>query len=121
MTETAKALYQFFSGFTIPAYVEYSPPENAVLPYITYQVVEPDFGVTVPFYARVWYRGTSFEAINAKVDQIRSAIGRGAQVPTQNGAIWIYRDDQFAQNMPMEGDDTLKCVYLSMQICANVE
>ena len=54
MTNTAKALYQFFSGFGIPAYVEYAPPDNAQLPYITYQLIEPDWDDGGTFYARVW-------------------------------------------------------------------
>ena len=38
MTNTAKALYQFFSGFGLPAYVEYNVPDEAALPYITYRL-----------------------------------------------------------------------------------
>lgn len=118
MTNTAKALYQFFSGFGIPAYVEYAPSDDAVLPYITYQLIEPAWNEVGTIYARVWYRSTSYTAINAKVDEIRAAVGEGISLPTENGAVYLTPGSPFAQNMPMEGDDTLKVVYLLFNIQA---
>lgn len=118
MTNTAKALYQFFSSFGLPAYVEYSPPDDAVLPYITYQAIEPDWRDSGTIYARVWYRSASYVDINAKVDQIRAAIGEGLSIPTEGGAVYLSKGSPFAQNMPMEGDDTLKVVYLLLNISA---
>ncbi len=118
MTSTAQALYQFFSGFSLPAYVEYSPPDDAVLPYITYQVIEPNWPDVGTLYARVWYRSTSFTAINAKVDEIRRAVGEGVSIPTSGGAVYLSKGTPFAQNMPMEGDDTLRVVYLLFNISA---
>lgn len=118
MTNTAKALYQFFSGFGIPAYVEYAPSDDAVLPYITYQLIEPAWNEVGTIYARVWYRSTSYTAINAKVDEIRAAVGDGISLPTRNGAVYLTPGNPFSQNMPMDGDDTLKVVYLLFNIQA---
>ena len=128
MTNTAIALHTFFSGFGIPAFVEYDVPDEfpdehgdmqpVRPPYITYQLVEPDWRDSAPIYARVWYRSTSYTAINAKVDEIRAAIGEGVSIPTDSGAVWLFKGSPFAQNMPMEGDDTLKVVYLNMIIHA---
>lgn len=118
MTNTAKALYQFFSGFGIPAYTEYNPPDDAELPYITYQQIEPNWRDSGTLYARVWYRSTSYAEINAKVDEIRRAVGEGIGLPTPGGAVYLSKAPMFAQNMPMEGDDTLKVVYLLFNIDA---
>jgi len=118
MTNTAIALYQFFSGFGLEAFVENNVPEEAQLPYITYQLTEPDWDDSQAMYARVWYRSTSFLAINAKVDEIRAAIGEGASIPTAGGAVYLSKGSPFAQYMPMEGDDTLKVVYLNIIIHA---
>lgn len=118
MTNTAKAMYQFFSGFGIPAYVEYAPPDEAQLPYITYQLIEPDWDDGGTFYARVWYRSTSYTAINAKVDEIRAAIGEGVSIPTSGGAVYLSKGTPFVQYMPMEGDDTLKVAYINFNIHA---
>jgi hypothetical protein len=118
MTNTAKALYQFFSGFGLPAYVEYSIPDDAPLPYISYQLIEPDWDDGGTFYARVWYRSTSYTAINAKVDEIRAAIGECVSIPTSGGAVYLTKGTPFVQYMPMEGDDTLKVAYINFNIHA---
>ena len=118
MTSTAKALYDFFSSFGIPAYVEYNPPDDAVLPYITYQLVQPNWSDASSMYARVWYRSPSFTGIAAKVDEIDAAIGEGVSLPTSSGAVYLMKATPFAQYMPMEGDDTLKVAYLNLTIHA---
>ena len=118
MTETAKALYRFFSGFGLPAYVEYIVPDDAALPYITYQLAEPDWRDSANIYARVWYRDTSWTAISAKVDQIAAAIGMGVTVPTTDGMIMLNKGTPWAQEQPMEGDDTLKVIYLNLTLHA---
>ena len=119
MTNTAKALYSFFSGFGIPAYVEYNPPDDAQLPYITYQLIEPDWRDTANMYARVWYRSTSWVDINAKVDEIKRAIGYGKTLPTEDGGVLLLNcGSPFAQEQPMEGDDTLKVIYLNITLNA---
>ena len=121
MTNTAMALYEFFSGFDIPAFVEYTVPDDVKPPYITYQLVSPQWRDSATMYARVWYRSISFEAIAAKVDEISAAIGEGISIDTDDGAIWLFKGSNFAQYMPMEGDDTLKVVYLSLTIHALTE
>lgn len=119
MTQTAQALYAFFSSFNIPAYVEYTEPDNAPAPYITYELAEPDWRGRASIHARVWYRDTSFVAIAQKVDAISAAIGEGISISTDSGAVYLWRDDNWAQFQPMEGDPTLKCAYLSLIIQAH--
>lgn len=120
MIQTIEALGSFFGGFGLPVYPEDSVPEvdaagNKVNPpYITVQIVEPYWGDSAPFYARVWYRSENTRAIAAKVDEIRDAIGEGVSVETNGGAIWIFQGSTFAQFQPLAGDATLKCAYLSM-------
>lgn len=113
MTQTAQALYAFFSSFGIPAFVEYTEPDNTPAPYITYELTEPDWRGRALFHARVWYRSTSFTEIAAKVDEIRAALGEGVSIATNSGAVYLWADDNWAQFQPMEGDPTLKCAYLS--------
>mgnify|MGYP006988836968 CR=1 FL=1 len=112
MTHTAAALYSFFSGFGLPAYPEYIVPDDAQLPYITYQLQETDWRANTTIYARVWYRSTSLTEISAKVDEIAAAVGEGLSIPTPNGCVMLTRGTPFMQYMPMEGDDTLRVMYL---------
>lgn len=124
MTDTAKALYQFFSGFGIPTFVEYNIPEKmpdgtpVTPPYITYQVIEPDWPDNGTLYARLWYRGTTYRDINAKTDEIKAAVGGGVTLPTDSGCVFLTKGTPFAQEQPTEGDDTLMVYYLLFQIMA---
>ena len=119
MTNTAIALYRFFSSFGLPAFPEYSVPDEAQLPYITYQLIEPDWDDGGTFYARVWYRTTTYTAINAKLDQIKAAVGEAVSLPFDScGAVYLMKGTPFIQYMPMEGDDTLKVAYLNFNIQA---
>lgn len=112
MTETARALYQFFSGFGLPAYVENAVPEGAELPYITYQLIEPDWrSEGTSLYARVWYKSTSYAPVAAKVDEIRAAVGEMVSITTETGAVYIAPSTPYVQNMPMD-DDTIKAAYM---------
>lgn len=112
MTNTAKALYQFFSGFGLDAYVVGCVPDDAALPYITYQLKEPDWRVQTQIYAEVWYRSMSMVPINAKTDEIKAAIGEGLSIPTDGGA--IYLSEFNAEPFYMDGDDTLKRMYITL-------
>ena len=131
MKQTSIALKAFFSGFGLPAYPEggvptYEHDANGTRvevkpPYITYQLIRTRWGQTAPFYARVWYRSTNYDAINAVVDAIEEAIGEGTSIPTDRGAVYIYMGDPFCQYQDMAGDGTLKCAYLSMSLSCDTD
>ena len=70
MTNTALALYQFWSSFDIPAYTTDTVPDEQELPYIVYSLVETDPFESMTHYAQVFYRATSNTALLAKVDEI---------------------------------------------------
>lgn len=116
MTDVATALYEFFSGFGIPAFVEYNVPEEVSPPYITYELLQPDWGVNQALRARVWYRDTSFERISSKVKQMRLAIGNGISIKLDDGVMYLWADSYWAQNQPIDDEPNMKCVYLSMVI-----
>ena len=118
MTNVAKALYEFWSSFGLPAYVEDTVPDDANLPYITYRLVVPDWRDSAMTYARVWYRSTSFTAISAKVDEIDAAIGEGISIPTNGGAVYLSKGSPFQQYQSMSDDGMLKVIYLNIIINA---
>lgn len=120
MRSTARVLYGFFSSFGIPAYVTNGVPKEAEMPYITYDVVEPEPLSTSYFTASVWYRDSSYESAIAKADEIRDEIGRGISIQAGNGAIRIYQEDggRFAQIVNDPNPET-KRVLLSMLIQCN--
>ena len=119
MRDVAKALYDFWSSFGLPAYPDNNVPytEDGVTtvdpPYITYRIVRPDWRNQVSTYARVWYKDTSYIAISNKVDEIESRIGEGVMLPTDNAFLLLFKDLNFCQYEPTE-DTRMKVAYLSL-------
>lgn len=120
MIQTAKALKQFFGSFGIPAYISDNIPDNVQMPYITYDLIEPEPLTYAYLNASVWYRSNSAEAISAKVDEIKAAIGEGLSIPTESGAVYLFREQSgsFAQLRNDPNRET-KRAYLSMIIHCN--
>lgn len=114
MTKAA-AMYQFWNSFGLTAYEENTVPDNAVFPYITYQLVTDSFDREIPLSASLWYRSESWTAINAKTEEISQKISRGGKIIScDGGAIWLKRGQPFAQNMGDESDDLIKRKYLNI-------
>ena len=114
MTKAA-AIYQFWSSFGLTAYEENTVPTDAAFPYITYQLVTDSFDREVQVTASLWYRSESWNAINAKTDEISQKISRGGKIIScDGGAIWLKRGQPFAQNMGDESDDLIKRKYLNI-------
>lgn len=110
MTKYA-ALHSFFEGFGIPAYENYTVPDadERTFPYITYEVGSDSFGGEIALSFSIWYRSTSWVAVNAKAEQISAAIGRGGKIiKCDGGAIWIKRAIPFAQHLNDDTDDMIR-------------
>lgn len=114
MMATATALYSFWSSFGIPAYPEGYAPENAVEPYITYELKKPNWSELTVCTSRVWYRSKSYVDITEKIDEIGDRIGEGVLIPCGDGFIQLFKDAEFVQFQPYEADDSVKVAYLSM-------
>ena len=116
MTSIAKALYAFYSGFGLPAYPEDGVPSDAALPYITYTIVQPHFLDSAVHQARIWYQSDSYVGVNAKADEIISAVGDGLKLRAGDGTVCLRAGT--AQHMPIEGKPEIKIVYLNFQLNA---
>ena len=101
------AIYQWMSSFGIPAYAATSTPHDAEFPYITYDLVEGDWGgpeVNMP--VNVWYRTDSEAAPNAKVREMRDALKfGGVTLPCDGGMLWLKQGSPWAQSVRVEGED----------------
>lgn len=127
MNESMQAVYDFFESFGLPVYPEGQVPERdddnepTALPYITVQLVEPDWRASAPMYAEVWYRARGFDGINRTVKAIKEAIGEGVSLETDSGYVWLFKGDTFCQYRSFPGDPDLKCAYLNLIIHALTE
>lgn len=118
MTEVAKALNAFYSGFGLMAYSENSVPDDAQLPYITYTVPQSGVFESATHQVRVWYEtdksAPSNVQVNAKADEIIAAIGQGVKLKAGRGFVCIYPGVPLAQLQP--SDDQTRIVYINLEL-----
>ena len=94
------AIHNFWSTFGLIAYEENSVPADAVLPYITYQLVVDSFDNEVSMTASLWDNSTSWAYLIVKSNEIAQTIGRGGIIlDCDGGSIWIKKGVPFIQNM----------------------
>lgn len=115
MTNVAKALYQFASGFSWDAYPEASVPSNAELPYITYTVQDYNWAEQGMLQMRLWYNGEDYETITSKIDEIGLAVDTGKSVFIGDEKLVIYKGSPFCQFQPSD-ETNLKIVYLNFSV-----
>lgn len=120
--KTEQALYAFWSSFGLPAYPEETVPTGedndkaAEPPYITYTIVEPEFGTSSTGQARIWYRSDSYEEIAQKKNEVLKAIGNGRLLPAGSGFLCIRKGTPPAQYLPFDEMPEIKVCYLNLQM-----
>ena len=114
MTKGA-ALQAFFSRF-MDAYAASAVPDDATLPYLTYELITSAWGGgEVGLTVNMWFRTTSEKEPNAAVDKLSNAIGLGGvQIPCDDGVIWLKRGSPWAQSMTDATDKTIKRRYINV-------
>lgn len=123
MITKAAALYRFFSGFGIPAYVSTSVPDDATFPRLTYEPVFGAFDFTrttsgeMAMSVNLWYRTESEAIPNSKAEEISEAIGMGGKMLSCDGGfIWLKRGSPFCQPMADADDPAVKRRYINITI-----
>lgn len=117
MTKGA-ALHEFFNSFGIPGYPISSVPEDALFPWLTYEVTTGSLdsggvGLTV----NLWYYGESESIPNAKAQEIADYIGySGRTIAIDDGYIWIKRGAPWSQNIRDEADANIKRRYINITV-----
>lgn len=101
-----QAIHNFWSKFGVPAYDENTVPDDAVLPYITYEVITDSIGNTVISSVDIWDRGTSWQTVTALKDAIAEELGYGGtNTHYDNGLLWIKKGTPFARRSPDDSKD----------------
>lgn len=111
-----QAYYTLWSQFGIPAYDELSVPDNATMPYITYQVIVDELDSMVAPTASVWYRGGSWEAIDTKLAEITNKVGNMLPIRLNNGFMYVNKGTPWAQRMAEEADRNVRRYILNLNV-----
>ena len=114
MTKGA-ALQAFFGGI-MTAYAASAVPDDATLPYLTYDLITSAWGDgEVGLTVNMWFRTTSEKEPNAAVDKLSKAIGLGGvQLQCDDGIIWLKRGSPWAQSLTDGTDKTIKRRYINV-------
>lgn len=112
-----QALYSFWSSFGLPAYDQYTVPDEAALPYLTYEDVTDSIGNVVNMTASLWYRDSGWEAISRKTQEIADTIEAMYPItlPLDTGRLYLTRGRPWAQRMNEPDDSGVRRVVLNLQ------
>lgn len=115
MTKGA-ALYQFFSGFGMDAYTATGVPDDAILPYLTYELITSAWeGGEVGITVNLWYRTESEALPNAKAEELSRAIGVGGKIlACDGGYIWLKRGSPWCQSLKDDTNPAIKRRYINV-------
>lgn len=113
----SEVLCNFWSGFGLSAYDENTVPDEAVIPYITYETSDDFFGSDRSLSASIFYRSPSWVDVTQKEQEIAEYIGRGGRMlACDGGAIWIKRGSPWAQRMAEPSDSMVRRIVLNYEI-----
>ena len=114
--DKSQAIHNFWSSFGLPAYDENTVPDDAVMPYITYNVPIGGIGDLIVLNARLWYHSTSWQAISKKADEIAAYIGSEGHktIKLDNGYVWLVEGNPFSQRMSDDSDAMIRSIYLNV-------
>ena len=90
-----QAQQSFWSGFGLTAYDEMTVPDDAVMPYITYEAVAGNIGAKTQVSASLWYRSNSWQEICKKADLIAATISADERpaIKIDNGYMMVRVPD----------------------------
>lgn len=110
----AQAIYNFWASFGIPAYEENSVPDEAQLPYITYEYISDSIGNNVLLTASIWERSTSWTGINARAEEIAERLAGSKTLRCDGGGIILWKGTPFAQRMTDPSSKEVKRILLNV-------
>ena len=113
--DKAQAIHEFWSSFNIPAYDESAVPDDAVMPYITYNVATDSLDSILPLHGSLWYRSTAWDEITQKSEEIAEVLGANGYLikKINNGYVWMQKGKPFAQRMTDE-DEQVRRIYVNV-------
>lgn len=109
--DKGQAVQWFWSRFGLNAYDQYTVPEDAQMPYITYSFAMDKMDNIVLLNGSLWYRSTSWKAITQKAEEIANYLNMYNIIPLDEGYLYLYRGTPFAQRMADEDTDVRRIYF----------
>ena len=114
--DKAQALNKFWSSFGIPAYDVNTVPDDAVMPYITYETTTDSIDNALSLSGSIWYRQMSWVDVSKKADEIAEYLYKQNPVTMKvdGGRLYITKGTPFAQRMNDPSDDMIRRMYINI-------
>lgn len=113
--DKGQAIQAFWSSFGLPAYEQTDVPDDAEMPYITYDVSTAALDEPISLTASLWYRSTRWAEISQKSEEIARLITTKAKPDALDGGyLWVVKGSPFAQRMS-DTDETVRRIVLNIQ------
>ncbi len=115
-----QAQQTYWEGFGLPAYDELTVPDNASMPYITYEAVSGNIGATTTVSASLWYRSNSWAEISQRADAIAKAIYEDPRsaIPIDGGYMKVRLPDgtMHSDRMDEPNDKDVRRIRFTVEI-----
>lgn len=111
-----QAYFKLWNSFSIVAYDENTVPDDANFPRIDYQVITDSLDFPVFPIAKLWYRDTSWTAVDNKLKEIEDFIENMLPIELDDGYMNVCKGSPFAQRQTNEDDQTVKGYLLNLQV-----
>ncbi|MCQ2507239.1 MAG: hypothetical protein MJ097_00450 [Dorea sp.] len=86
-------------------YAKTSVPDDAILPYLTYEFVDADFlDGDVSIEVDLWNRTESEAEMNRVAREFRHYINNNDLIACDEGKMWIKAGNPFSSPIPIEGE-----------------
>lgn len=110
-----QALQQFWESFGLPVYDENTVPDEAEMPYITYEASTANFDRPLFLSAQIFYYSPSWKEICNKADEIAKYIGFGYKIlKIDGGYLYIQQGSPFSQKMPDQSNDMIRRMIINI-------
>lgn len=110
-----QAQQEYWESFGLPAYDENTVPDDAVLPYITYEARLGELDGDMQVSASLWYAGRSWADISDKATLIQKTGNK--QIKIDGGYMKVrIPADNFAQRMDEPSSNLIRRIVLRVSI-----
>lgn len=112
-----QALNKFWTEATgLTAYEENSIPDDAQLPYCTYQTLIDSLDAPVFPMGHVWMRTDSWKPLDTIQMRVERYIEGGRILPMDEGKLFVCKGRPFSQRETDESNNSIKGYLINIQI-----
>lgn len=113
----SQAIQKFWESFGWDAYDENSVPDDAKLPYITYEVGTDSLDSDLYLTASLWDSSFSWKNISLKSEEIEKALKEHGYISLNidNGYVWFRAGKPFSSRMGAD-KDSIKRIALNIVV-----